>query len=81
MALTSSSRVTVVALELVGHPAAVEQVEPVADHVRVVRVVGDEHDRDHRAHAPGGCTSGRRPDCLTPSALVGSSRMSTLAPK
>ena len=34
------------ALELVGHPAAVEQVEAVADHVRVVRVVGDEHDRD-----------------------------------
>src|SRR4051794_7914144 len=33
-------------LELVGHPPSVEQVEPVTDHVRVVRVVGDEHDRD-----------------------------------
>src|SRR6476619_6713125 len=60
--------------------AELEDDEVVADEVGVVRVVRDEDD------AEAGVT-GRRgvlqhdADCLTPRAAVGSSRMSTRAPK
>jgi hypothetical protein len=60
--------------------AELEDDEVVADQVGVVRVVGDED------HAEAGIPSAAvyfitTPDCFTPSAAVGWSRISNRAPK
>ena len=60
--------------------AAVEQREAVADGVGVVDVVGDEDHAEPRARAWATRRSTTAAWC-TPSAEVGSSRISTLAPK
>ena len=61
--------------------ASLEQDEAVAHQVGVVRVVGDEDDAEAARRGRAAMYFSTTPDCLTPSAAVGSSRMSTLAPK